>query len=1027
MVRLTTLVRVSLTSVLVWCAAASASAQAQTFSVVGPGTPVNLGTYAIGPLEIGLTGTGSPGPFTFSVVGGALPAGMVLRTDLPSWLDPGTTAVLSGVVTPGTYTVVLRVSDGALSADYNTTFKISPLTAMEQRLPDAFVGQAYTYTLTPLGNIGLVTFAATGGLPAGLSLSANGVLSGSPNASGFSNLQFTMTDGADTVWRSVWFDTYDVNITGPGVLPNGTQGAFYSTTITASGGSGGHTFSGFGLPNGLSLDSGGTISGTISSFAQPGPYSVSVTARDSANASYTKRLSIDVIGTPPTLPSVIPYGNALDDCTIGESCNRGIGVVSGGTAPFTWTASGLPLGMAIRFDGDGVPSSWIAPGDAEIWGTPTATGDYIVQVTVTDANGATATNSFPLHVSTLEATSFLPNGTLDVPYSHTLRVIGGTGSYTVVRVGGLLFPVGLNLNSSTLTLAGTPTESGDFSPSLRFSGGGDTLNLTNYFSIAGAGTGGVFINTGSNLGYTTTGSFYSTTLNACCGTGGISFSHVDGTLPTGVNLSSNGFLSGNASATGTFSFVVRATDNGNAANFAVRQFTITVTPLNVTTNSTLPFGNVGAPYTATLAATGGTGALTWSVNGGSYLPPGMSLAPNGTLSGTPTASGQYSFTVNILDTPPTNLRRHTFTLSIYPIGAAPPLFFNLGPNLGNLNVGPRTYQLSATGGVPPYTYSLTPGADVVPGMRVQSGPPLPTFFSGSGMGGYIGVLPDSAIGNTYDTSIRVTDSLGAFFDRAVSLTVVGFDLNSQSSLPRPVAGTPYSFTLVPYPSAGSYSWSATNMPAGLSVHPSTGVISGTTSAGFFNPSVTLTDTVTGRSITTGITINVSPFAITTAGVLPQGTQNTPYNQALAVTGCTGTCTWSIGAGSLPGGLSLSSSGVIQGTPNSSSSTTFTAQVNGSNGSTQKVDVVADRSSSPQPLQITTAASLFATVGTVTNFSLNASGGTPPYSTWSLQSGTLPPGLELAGPGENFGFFLSPGFTYLLGRPRQVGSYTFTLR
>ena len=217
------------------------------------------------------------------------------------------------------------------------------------------------------------------------------------------------------------------------------------------------------------------------------------------------------------------------------------------------------------------------------------------------------------------------------------------------------------------------------------------------------------------------------------------------------------------------------------------------------------------------------------------------------------------------------------------------------------------------------------------------------------------------------------------------------------------------------------------MPAGLSVHPSTGVISGTTSAGFFNPSVTLTDTVTGRSITTGITINVSPFAITTAGVLPQGTQNTFYNQALAVTGCTGTCTWSIGAGSLPGGLSLTSSGVLQGTPNSSSSTTFTAQVNGSNGSAQKVMSLIIASSSPQPLQITTAASLFATVGTVTNFSLNASGGTPPYSTWSLQSGTLPPGLELAGPGENFGFFLSPGFTYLLGRPRQVGSYTFTVQ
>ena len=72
--------------------------------------------------------------------------------------------------------------------------------------------------------------------------------------------------------------------------------------------------------------------------------------------------------------------------------------------------------------------SRIAPGDAELWGTPTALGPYNVQVTVTDAGGATATNTFPMSVSRLMLSpSSLPNATIDTVYSQTLRIIGGTG------------------------------------------------------------------------------------------------------------------------------------------------------------------------------------------------------------------------------------------------------------------------------------------------------------------------------------------------------------------------------------------------------------------------------------------------------------------------------------------------------------------------------------------------------------------------------------------------------------------------
>ena len=130
------------------------------------------------------------------------------------------------------------------------------------------------------------------------------------------------------MFKGVSLNIYAVRITSPGVLPNATQNAFYSTTILAAGGAGGFTFSANGLPNGLSINSAsGVISGTVNSCCSSlGMVSVNVTARDSANTSYTKTMSIDVVGAAATLPSLVPSNSNIYDCTVGVSCTRTISV-----------------------------------------------------------------------------------------------------------------------------------------------------------------------------------------------------------------------------------------------------------------------------------------------------------------------------------------------------------------------------------------------------------------------------------------------------------------------------------------------------------------------------------------------------------------------------------------------------------------------------------------------------------------------------------------------------------------------------
>ena len=116
-------------------------------------------------------------------------------------------------------------------------------------------------------------------------------------------------------------------------------------------------------------------------------------------------------------------------------------------------------------------------------------------------------------------------------------------------------------------------------------------------------------------------------------------------LPAGLTATGSGAtltISGTPTAAGTFTVTLSASDTESTPKTATATLTITVGAAVSITTTSLTAGTEGTAYSATVAATGGTGTATWTATG---LPAGLSISSAGTISGTPTASGNFSVVV----------------------------------------------------------------------------------------------------------------------------------------------------------------------------------------------------------------------------------------------------------------------------------------------------------------------------------------------------------------------------------------------
>jgi len=473
---------------------------------------------------------------------------------------------------------------------------------------------------------------------------------------------------------------------------------------------------------------------------------------------------------------------------------------------------------------------------------------------------------------------------------------------------------------------------------------------------------------------------------------------------------------GSLAVPGTAQVQVQNTQTGQASQSVPISIVSTGTnvalPLAISTTS-LSAGVLGTPYSGFLAANGGTSPYTWSITSGS-LPAGIGLvAGSGALTGTPTTSGTFNFTVAVSDgSTPIQSQSAALSITVAPATAAPSQLAIATSSLPSGTDGTAYSQsLTASGGTPGYKWSITSGS-LPAGLTLGAGTGLiagkPTA---SGTSSFTVSVSDS--GNPVQTksallSIAVAPASAA----PAQLTII------TSSLPSGTAGTVYSQSLTANGGTPGYKWSITSgsLPAGLTLS-SGGVISGKpTASGTSTFTVSVSDSgnpVQTKSASLSITVASTQLTISTSS-LASGASGAAYSQTLVASGGTPNYTWSITSGSLPAGLTLGAgTGLISGKPTASGTSSFTVSVSDSGNPVQTKSASLSIAIAGPTFTITSSTLAAATVGTAYSQTLAANGGTLPYI-WSITSGSLPAGLTLSSGG------------LISGTPTASGSYKITI-
>lgn len=516
-------------------------------------------------------------------------------SNLPAGLSiDSQTGLISGTVDPsatlGTpYTITVTATDDSnnlsVSQSFNWTINatnVAPVLANPGDQTNA-AGDQVSLQLSATDPDGdALTHTATG-LPAGLSFDPiTGTIIGTLANSAASSTPYTVTvtasDGMASSSQSFSWTVNYVGLSNPGDQSN-LDGDNVSLQLGGNDASGlSLTYSATGLPPGLSISSGGLISGTISNTAETGsPYAVTVTASDgthSVSQSFTWSVAKLALNAPGDQENQEGAAVALQLSATD----------SGGTPAYSVT--GLPPGLSLN-SASGLITGTVGLGAF-------GSSPYQVTVTATDG-GSTSSQSFVWTVTPRVALVNPGDQSSASGDSVSLQVTatssGGTLTYSA---SGL--PDGLSINSSTGLISGTPTTAnttpytvtlmandGTYSSSQTFAWTVSVINLVSPGDQAN--------NDGDNVSLSLAAGYH--------GGGMLSYSATGlppGTIDWGDGTTDTGAIDG-----GNGSFTV----SGDHTYSEAGSYTITVQVTNSSTGASATAVNTATVTDAALHLTGG--------------------------------------------------------------------------------------------------------------------------------------------------------------------------------------------------------------------------------------------------------------------------------------------------------------------------------------------------------------------------------------------------------------------------------------